>query len=55
MSSLSNFDIGEFRALWLKETGQSISTEQAQKYAENLLGIVQLLAESHVSQKEEPP
>lgn len=52
---LSQEDIGQFRELWQKETGQSISDELAREYAEDVLGIVALIAEPLCKPREEKP
>lgn len=55
MNFLTAQDIGEFRELWQKETGQSISDEAARKYAEDVLGLVAIVMEPHCKPREEKP
>jgi hypothetical protein len=52
---LTDTDIGQFRALWRKETGQDISPETAREYAEDILGIVAIIAEPLTKPREEKP
>ncbi|MDP6575775.1 MAG: hypothetical protein QF755_04790 [Candidatus Peribacteraceae bacterium] len=52
---LTDSDIGQFRDLWKKETGKTITMEQAREYAENLLGLVQIVVEPQLHKREEPP
>ena len=52
---LTNSDIGGFIDLWEDETGKTITMEQAQEYAENLLGLVQIVVEPQLHKREEPP
>jgi hypothetical protein len=52
---LTDTDIGEFRELWLKETGENISPETARGYAEDILGIVAIVAEPLIKPHEEKP
>jgi len=56
MISLSAQDIGQFREIWRKETGDDISQETARVYAEDILGIVAFVSEPIIRhQKEIPP
>lgn len=52
---LSQEDIGTFRELWRKETGQSLSDEAAREYAEDVLGLVALAVEPLSKPREEKP
>jgi hypothetical protein len=52
---LTDTDIGQFRELWQRETGQSISDELAREYAEDVLGIVALVIEPLCKSREEKP
>ncbi|TSC57252.1 MAG: hypothetical protein Greene041662_1011 [Candidatus Peregrinibacteria bacterium Greene0416_62] len=52
---LTDTDIGEFRELWRKETGQEIPTETARQYAEDILGIIAIVAEPLTRAREEKP
>ena len=52
---LTESDVGTFQNLWLKETGQEISEEQARKYADNLLGLVGLVLDPSIANCEQPP
>lgn len=52
---LTDSDIGQFRDLWRKEMGKTINVEQAREYAENLLGLVQIVLEPEITKREEPP
>ena len=52
---LTDADIGTFRELWRKETGQDISAETAQGYAEDVLGLVSLVMEPLSKPREEKP
>ena len=51
---LTDTDINGFVDLWKKETGKTISRDQAQDYAQNLLGLVQIVIDP-ARTKEEPP
>ena len=55
MSPLTDQDIGEFRELWRKETGQEIPPETAREYAEDILGIVSIVVEPLIKPREEKP
>lgn len=55
MFDLTASDIGEFRDLWKRETGQTITEEQARDYAENLLGLVRMVVDPSIPKHEEPP
>lgn len=52
---LTDTDIGTFRELWRKETGQNISDEAAREYAYDVLGIVAIAAEPLIKPREEKP
>jgi hypothetical protein len=45
MINLTQKDIGEFKELFLKETGKSISDAEAEKYARSVLGLVALVVQ----------
>ena len=47
-------DIGEFQALWKKEVGIEISLSQAREYAENIVGLVEIVIGTS-SHEEQPP
>jgi len=53
--SLTEKDIGEFKELWHRQTGEHLNTEQAKVHAENLLALVQFVVEPQVPGHEEPP
>ena len=55
MYQLTDADIGEFRVLWKQETGQNISLEAAGKYAQDILGLVAIVAEPLTKPREEKP
>ncbi len=55
MYQLTDADIGEFRVLWKQETGQDIPPETAREYAEDILGIVAIVAEPLTRPHEEKP
>lgn len=55
MISLTTQDIGQFRELWRKETGQSISDETAREYAEDILGLVSIVTDPQGKPREEKP
>lgn len=52
---LTDTDIGEFRELWRKETGQNISDKVAREYAEDVLGLVAIVTEPLSKPREEKP
>lgn len=52
---LSEADSRDFQLLWKQETGQDISSETARVYAENLLGLVQLVVDPLILKREVPP
>lgn len=52
---LTDTDIGQFRELWHKETGQNISDEVAREYAEDVLGLVAIVMEPFCKPREEKP
>ena len=52
---LTDTDIGTFRELWRKETGQNISDETAREYAEDVLGLVTVVMEPLCKPREEKP
>ena len=52
---LTDTDIGQFRMLWKHETGQDISLEAAGEYAEDILGLVAIVAEPLTKPREEKP
>lgn len=45
MIELTPADIGEFRSLWKKETGEEISDEEAKEYGTEMLELVRLVVE----------
>jgi hypothetical protein len=55
MITLSEQDIGTFRELWRKETGQEIPPQTAREYAEDILGIVAIVAEPLTRTREKKP
>lgn len=55
MNFLTEQDIGEFRELWRKETGQIITEEAARDYAEDILGLVAIVMEPLCKPREEKP
>lgn len=55
MIRLDANDVAEFRELWRKETGQSISDETAREYAEDILGLVAIVTEPLIRAREEHP
>lgn len=54
MVQLTDQDIKEFQVLWKKETGQDITPQVAAEYAGDLLGLVQLVYDTHPSRKHLP-
>lgn len=52
---LTDTDIGEFCVLWKEETGQDISYETAREYAQDILGLVAIVAEPLTRAREEKP
>lgn len=52
---LTDTDIGQFRELWRKETGENISDETAREYAGDILGLVALVVEPLSKPREEKP
>lgn len=53
---LTDSDIGEFNALWQRETGQALSHELAKEYAEGMVGLVALIVKQPLKYEvEEPP
>lgn len=52
---LTDKDIVGFSELWEREMGKPITNEQAREYAENLLGLVQIVIEPQLHNREEPP
>ncbi len=52
---LTDTDIGQFRELWRKETGQDISEESAREYAEDVLSLVAIVMEPLCKPREEKP
>ena len=52
---LTDTDIGQFRELWRKETGQTISEEVARGYAEDVLALVSIATEPLSKPREEKP
>ena len=55
MMSLTTQEIGQFRELWRKETGQNISDDVAREYAEDVLSLVAIVMEPQCKPKEEKP
>lgn len=51
---LTDKDIVGFAELWEREIGTPITNEQAREYAQNLLGLVQIVIDP-ARPKEEPP
>lgn len=45
----------EFAALYARETGRTLTPEQAQQYAERLLGFVQIVCDIHSAPPPKPP
>lgn len=52
---LTDKDIVGFAELWEREIGTPITDQQAREYAENLLGLVQIVVEPQPHKHEEPP
>lgn len=42
---LTHADITEFKALWRQETGKDISDEEAEQYAQDIIGLVRIVSE----------
>lgn len=52
---LTDTDIGEFCVLWKQETGQNISFETAQEYAQDILALVSIATEPFTKARDEKP
>lgn len=42
---LTQQDIAEFKILWKKETGKDITDAEAEQYAQDIIGLVRIVAE----------
>lgn len=47
---LTDLDVQEFIALWKKNTGEDLDAAQAREYAENAIGIVEVVVGSQWTQ-----